>query len=94
VEMDSEDTWVEEKLRQKVEEYYAIHERICLDPGARNLRHTYVIPSEDKKLWRVQQVLVDPDEHNDWVIEFEVDLARAKAEGEMNLRLVKVGSLV
>ncbi len=34
---------------------------ICLDPNARNARHTYVTPSEDKKSWRVQQMLVDPD---------------------------------
>ena len=29
-------------------------ERLCLEPNARNVRHTYVTPSEDKKSWRVQ----------------------------------------
>ena len=62
--------------------YYAEHERICLDPNARNPRHTYVTPSEDKRTWRVQQMLVDPEEHNDWVAEFEVDLAESRAADE------------
>ena len=53
-----------------------MHEQLCLDPNARNVRHTYVTPSEDKRNWRVQQMLVDPEEHNDWVAEFEVDLIR------------------
>ncbi len=77
-----------------MEAYLADHERLCLDPEARNLRHTYVIPSEDKKTWRVQQMLVDPEGHNDWVAEFEVDLARSRQAGEPALRLRRLGSLV
>ena len=69
------------------------HERICLDPNARNARHTYVVPSEDKKTWRVQQMLVDPEGHNDWVAEFEVDLVRSRAEGEAFVRLRRIGAL-
>ena len=33
---------------QALDAYHAEHEYICLDPNARNVRHTYVIPSEDK----------------------------------------------
>ena len=73
--------WTPERLQKAVEGFYAEHERICLDPEARNARHTYVVPSEDKKTWRVQQMLVDPEGHNDWVAEFEVDLVRSRAEG-------------
>ena len=66
---------------------------MCLDPNARNLRHTYVLPAEDKRTWRVQQMLVDPEEHNDWVAEFEVDLAASRAAGAPLPRLRKIGSL-
>jgi hypothetical protein len=38
-------------------------------------------------------MLVDPKEHNDWVAEFEVDLARSRETGELVLRLAKLGSL-
>jgi hypothetical protein len=52
-----------------------------------------VLPSEDKKSWRVQQMLVDPEEHNDWVAEFEIDLAESRKVSEPVLRLRRIGSL-
>ncbi len=86
--------WTAERLHSMVEAYHVEHDHICLDPNARNARHTYVVPSEDKKTWRVQQMLVDPEEDNDWVAEFEVDLAQSRALGEPFLRLRRIGSLV
>jgi len=85
--------WTAERLRQLFDEYHREHERLCLDPNARNARHTYVLPSEDHKSWRVQQMLVDPEEHNDWVAEFEVDLAASRASGEAVLGLRGIGAL-
>ncbi len=85
--------WTPARLQQALDDFYAEHERICLDPNARNARHTYVIPSEDKKIWRVQQMLVDPEEHNDWVAEFVVDLAESRKLGEPVLRLRQIGKL-
>jgi superfamily II RNA helicase len=85
--------WTAERLKQIVDAYSAEHQRICLDPNARNVRHTYVLPSEDNRTWRVQQMLVDPEEHNDWLAEFEVNLGQSRQSGEPFLRLVRVGSL-
>jgi superfamily II RNA helicase len=85
--------WTPERLETMLEGYYAEHERICLDPNARNTRHTYVVPSEDKRSWRVQQMLVDPEEHNDWVAEFEVDLAASRKAAEPWLSLRRIGAL-
>ena len=86
--------WTPARLVEVIDAYHAEHERICLDPNARNLRHTYVLPSEDKKSWRVQQMLVDPEEHNDWVAEFEIDLAESRKSAEPVLRLRRIGGLV
>lgn len=83
--------WTPDKLKQTLETYYADHERICLDPNARNARHTHVLPSEDKKTWRAQQILVDPEDHNDWMAEFEVDLEESKKSGEPVLKLRGLG---
>jgi hypothetical protein len=85
--------WTADRLRAAMEAYALEHEHLCLDPNARNMRHTYVVPSDDKKSWRVQQMLVDPEEHNDWVAEFEVDLAESRKLGEPALKLVRIGSL-
>ena len=85
--------WTAERFKQSLDAYHADHKYICLDPNARNARHTYVTPSEDKKTWRVQQMLVDPEENNDWVVEFEVDLVESRKIGEPVLKLRKIGSL-
>jgi hypothetical protein len=85
--------WTPDRLDQIMEAYETGHERLCLDPNARNARHTYVTPAEDKKTWRVQQMLVDPKADNDWVAEFEVDLGKSSKLGEPDLRLRRIGSL-
>jgi len=87
------DPWTPARLSQAIEAYHADHQRICLDPNARNLRHTYIIPSDDKKTWRIQQMLIDPEEKNDWVAEFELDLPQSRAAAEPHLRLLKIGPL-
>jgi len=85
--------WTADRLRQAFDAFYAGHRYICLDPNARNLRHTYVLPAEDKKTWRVQQVLVDPEEHNDWIAEFVVDLGASRAAAELVIQLNRVGAI-
>jgi len=86
--------WTPDRLDKIMEAYETDHQRLCLDPNARNARHTYVIPSEDKKSWRVQQMLVDPEGHNDWVAEFAVDLAESRKLGEPILQLRRIGPLL
>jgi Domain of unknown function (DUF3516) len=85
--------WTSERLAAAMDAYHVSHQRLCLDPNARNSRHTYVTPSDDRKTWRVQQMLVDPEEHNDWVAEFEVDLAASREAEEPVMRLTRIGSL-
>ncbi len=85
--------WTVEELRLVLNQHAAEHERICLDPNARNIRHTYVIPSDDKVRWRVQQMLVDPKGFNDWVAEFDVHLDESRIAREPILRLLKIGPL-
>jgi hypothetical protein len=41
----------------------------------------------------VQQVLVDPDGHNDWMAEFDVDLAASRAANQPVLWLRRIGPI-
>ena len=43
--------------------------------------------------WRVQQVLVDPELHNDWMAEFEVDLAASREANQPVMHLVSLGAI-
>jgi len=38
-------------------------------------------------------MLVDPEAHNDWVAEFEVNLPQCRERGEPMLHLVRIGPL-
>ena len=69
------------------------HGGLRLDPEARNIRHTYVSPAEDERTWRVQQMLIDAEGHNDWVAEFEVDLAASREAREPVVALARIGPL-
>ena len=86
--------WTPDRLRMALTTHHDSHGRIRLDPEARNIRHTYVTPSEDKCHWRIQQMLIDPGGANDWVAEFDADLALSRTSGEPALRLSRIGSLV
>jgi hypothetical protein len=85
--------WTPDRLKAAREAHRAEHGGLRLDPEARNLRHTHVEPSEDRARWRVQQMLVDPEGLNDWVLELDVDLAASRETGEPVLKLVRLASL-
>jgi superfamily II RNA helicase len=86
-------SWTAERIREVLDGYYVEHGRICLDPSARNLRNTHVQPADDKRTWRVQQMLVDPEEHNDWIAEFEIDLTESRKQAQPVMHLRRLGSL-
>jgi len=85
--------WAPDDLKAAMDAYRVEHEPIRFDPEARNLRHTHVSDAEDSGAWRVHQMLIDPDMHNDWVAAFEVDLAESRDAGHPALRLCRLGSL-
>ncbi len=85
--------WTTAQLRAALEHHESGHGRIRLDPEARNARHTYVLPAEDRKSWRVQQILVDAHDHNDDCAEFLVDLATSRESRQPALRFLSLGPI-
>jgi len=71
--------WTPDQLRGALQAYRTEHGDPRLDAEGRNLRHTHIQKESDR--WMLQQMLVDREEINDWVAEFEVDLdASRRAE--------------
>lgn len=71
--------WNAVRIEGLLDAYFAEHERIRLDPEARAAKHSR-IDDEEPRRWKVEQILVDPDEHNDWMLRLSVDLDRSDAE--------------
>jgi superfamily II RNA helicase len=90
----SGEPWTPDRLRAAREAHLLQHRGLRLDPEARNLRHTHVEPSDDGTTWRVEQVLVDLEDLNDWVAEIDVDLVASRNTGEPVLKLRRLESLV
>ncbi len=86
--------WTPERLKGAMDAYRMEHQSLRLDPEARNLRHTHVSPSDDRRTWRVEHMLVDPEMINDWVAEFEVDLAASREAQKPVICLRRLSSLV
>jgi superfamily II RNA helicase len=90
---DAADPWSAERLRALRDAHRVQHGGLRLDPEARNLRHTRVEPSPDGHRWRVEQMLVDGEDLNDWAAELEVDLAASRALERPVIRLLRLGPL-
>lgn len=61
--------WSNERLLRLLDQYHETHERIRLDPEARNTRHTLI--AEDGVT--VHQTLIDPEDLNDWSVNLRLD---------------------
>jgi superfamily II RNA helicase len=86
--------WSVERLAAARDDHRSEHGDLRLDPEARNLRHTHVEPSEERESWRVQQMLIDTEAANDWVLEVDVSLAASRAAGEPVIQLLRLGGLL
>ena len=86
--------WTIERLKAAREAHRLEHAALRLDPEARNLRHTHVKTTEDGVSWLVEQMLIDSEGLNDWVMELDVDLEGSREEGKPLLKLMRLDALV
>jgi hypothetical protein len=80
--------WTVDRIRVAMESHAEGHGSLRLDPEARSAKHYRVEEIPGRRAWRVEQVLVDGEELNDWSAIFEVDLARCDAEERVVMELV------
>jgi len=85
--------WTEEGLLHACEGYYQEHQRLMLDPEARNHKHTYITQDDETGIWTIEQVLVDPEGLNDWQATFTVNKALAREEGKPALDLISLAPI-
>jgi superfamily II RNA helicase len=78
----------EDLLKSKMQIYFEGHDRLLTDQKARSPVYAQVTP--DIKLWKVQQTLVDSDGHNDWAIDFSVDIDASRENGTPALTLIQI----
>jgi superfamily II RNA helicase len=86
----SAEPWTAAQFEQSLVDYWPEHGVIRLDPAARGPRSTLVSTREG--FWDVRQIITDPEDHNDWVIECAVDLARSRAAAAPVISVSRIGT--
>ena len=87
-----DEAWTAERLELALRPFYAEHAKIRTDPAARSPANTIVEASDDGGGWRVRQVIVDPEDDNDWMLECAVDLQRSRTAGRPVIVLRRIAS--
>lgn len=83
----SGERWTERRMIEQLALYTAEHGAFRLDSEGRALRHTLVTADAAEDVWKVEQMLQDHNDLNDWCGEFTVDLAASRTASSVVLRL-------
>jgi hypothetical protein len=81
--------WTAAQLIDAVKPYFDDHQAILTDRQARHPQYCRVKPEGDG--WRVEQTLIDPEEHNDWQLVFRIDKQKSRDQNRPVLELQKIG---
>jgi superfamily II RNA helicase len=83
--------WTAERLEGRFAAFFDEHAALRVDPQARAPKNTRIL-SRDDGIWRIEQIILDPEDANDWALRLVMDVARAREEGQAVLELVDVVS--
>ena len=81
--------WTAPRLEAAMAPFFAEHAALRIDPQARGPANTRVVSTDDGA-WKVEQILLDPEESNDWALAFTVDLGRSREAARPVLTLTRV----
>jgi len=81
--------WTADRLEAELAAFFAEHAALRIDPKARSPENTRIV-SKDDGVWRVEQILLDSEEANDWALVFTIDLDRSRADARPVLELRRV----
>jgi len=90
LEQPSDDRWDAARLEEAMAPFYAEHDRLRIDQEARSKKNITIDRSDDG--WRVDQVLLDPEDNRDYRVRFVLDQARCSEEQRPVLRLSSLGA--
>jgi superfamily II RNA helicase len=84
------EVWPAARIEASLAPYFAEHGTIRTDPKARSPRNTLVEMRDG--LWDVKQIVCDPEDHDEWVIEASIDLALSRAAAAPVVRITRIGT--
>ena len=90
LEADTE-AWSAERLEASLRPFFEEGRKVRIDPKARSPENTH-IASKDEGVWRIEQVICDSEDANDWALSFAIDLSRSAILARPALQLTRIVS--
>ena len=78
-----------DELESIMKEYFVDHQRVVLDQRARSAHFTKLNQMSESK-WQVEQIVCDPEAHNDWAILVEAHLNEPNGLKGPTLKLIRL----
>lgn len=73
--------------------YFDARGRFRLDPEGRSAKHTHWPDDLREDEWTIAQVLIDPEEQNDWEARFRISPAESRVQARPVVRFVEVAPI-
>lgn len=87
----ADDAWTAAKLEEALSDFYAHYDRIVFDPRSKQSQFT-IIEKTGENAWHIRQIIMDPEEHHDWMIEGTVNLDDSMVMGAPIIYLDRIGT--
>lgn len=92
--MDEEYGWDADRWADAMDDYFDEYDDIYTDADARGPQLLSIDDdvTEHPGIWKVRQILSDPDDNHDWAFTAEIDLVASDAAGTPVVRMLSVGN--
>ena len=80
--------WPTPRLEDALAAYFEEYDQIRLDADARSSKWIQ-ISDISQEIWKVRQILLDPNDNAEWALCFEVDIPKSKKESRPIIRLIE-----
>lgn len=93
-EMDADCGWDAERWGEAMDDYFDEYDDIFTDADARGPQLLTIDDnvSEHPGIWKVRQIISDPEDNHDWAMSAEIDLDVSEAAGAPVVRMLNVGN--
>jgi len=88
---DPDDPWTPQRFERALAPFFSRHAEIVFTQAARHAEWTRIV-ADGPRRWTVTQVLLDPEDDNDWCIAGEIDLSAETEPVGPLLRLSSIGT--
>jgi hypothetical protein len=87
-EVAEDNEWTADRFAEALQPYWAEYDAIQIGPDARSSGQLKIERRDDE--WDLTQILLDPDDHRSWHLQFKIDLPASRTAAAPALTLQSI----